>query len=52
MPFLRKNIVAAAKHVGADLLEYAAPELQRLLLVQRISRQLKNLWEDTLWENI
>ena len=27
VPFMRKNIVPAAKRVGADLLEFAAPEL-------------------------
>ena len=27
IPFLRKNIVPAAKRVGADLLEFAAPEV-------------------------
>ena len=26
IPFLRQNIVPAAKHVGADLFEFAAPE--------------------------
>ena len=27
IPFLRKYIVPAAKHVGADLLEFAVPEI-------------------------
>ena len=27
IPFLRKYVVPAAKHIGADLLEFAAPEI-------------------------
>ena len=31
IPFLRKNIVPAAKRVGADLLEFAAPEIGEVI---------------------
>ena len=31
IPFLRKYIVPAAKHVGADLLEFAVPEIAELV---------------------
>ena len=61
IPFLRKYIVPAAKGVGADLLEFAVPgtcscasnvwNLQRLFVVERISRQLQRVWEERLWEN-
>ena len=30
-PFLRKNIVPAAERVGADLLEFAAPEIAQVV---------------------
>ena len=31
IPFLRKYIVPAAKHVGADLLEFAVPEIAEVV---------------------
>ena len=31
IPFLRKNIVPAAKRVGADLLEFAVPEIENVV---------------------
>ena len=40
VPFLRNNIVPAAKRVGAELLELAAQKLQKMLMVERISRIL------------
>ena len=45
IPFLRKYIVAAAKRVGWNLL---CQKSQRLLVVERISRQLQRVWEDRL----
>ena len=51
IPILRKYIVPAAKRVGADLLVFAVPELQRLLVVEGKSRQLRRVWEHRLWEN-
>ena len=43
IPFLRKYVVPVVKRVGADLLEFAVPEIaevERLLVVERISRRL------------
>ena len=48
IPFSGKSIVRAAKHVGADLLEFAVPEIAELLVVERISRQLQRKREDRL----
>ena len=31
IPFLRKNIIPAAKRVGADLLEFAVPEIAEVV---------------------
>ena len=31
IPFLRKNIVPAAKRIGADMLEFAAPEIGEVI---------------------
>ena len=31
IPFLRKYIVPAAKHIGADMLEFAAPEIGEVI---------------------
>ena len=31
IPFLRKNVVPAAKRVGADLLEFAVPEISEVV---------------------
>ena len=31
IPFLRKNIVPAAKRTGADMLEFAAPEIGEVI---------------------
>ena len=31
IPFLRKNVVPAAKRVGADLLEFAVPEIAEVV---------------------
>ena len=35
IPFLRKHIVPAAEHVGADLLEFAAPEIAEAVSSRR-----------------
>ena len=42
---MRKYIVPAAKRVGADVLEFAAPEIAEV--VERISRQLQRVWENS-----
>ena len=31
IPFLRKNVVPAAKHIGADMLEFAVPEIGEVI---------------------
>ena len=49
IPFLRKYIVPAAKRVGADLLEFAVPEIAEVVLVvERVSRRLQGEWENKL----
>ena len=48
IPFLRKYIVPAAQRIGDDLLEFAVHKSQRLLVIERISRQLQKVWEDRL----
>ena len=45
IPFLRKYILPAPKRVSADMLHQ---ELQRLLVLERISRQLQRVWDDRL----
>ena len=49
-PFLRKNIVPAAKRVGVVLTcwKLLCHKLQRLIAVERTSRQLQRAWEDRL----
>ena len=36
IPFLRKNIVPAAKRLGADLLEFAVPEIAEVVSSRKI----------------
>ena len=48
IPFLRKCKVPAGKRGGADLLEFAALKLRRLLVVGIISRQLQSAREGKL----
>ena len=40
IPFLRKYIVPAAKRVGADLLEFAVPEVADVVSRKKISKLL------------
>ena len=40
IPFLRKYIVPAAKRVGADLLEFAVPEVVDVVSGKKISKLL------------
>ena len=51
IPFPRKYIFSAAKPVGADLLEFAVPEIAEVVSGKRISRQLQKAWEEKLWKN-
>ena len=48
IPFSQKDIVPAAKRVGADLLEFAAPEIAEVLsdkksFVPLVERQLQRM---------
>ena len=50
-PFLRKYIVPAEKRVGADLLEFALPEVADVLAETKISKLLPKACEDRqTWE--
>ena len=49
--FLRKNIIPAAKRVGADLLEIAVPEAADVVCGKFFSRLLPKASEDIHWEN-
>ena len=44
--FLRKYIVPAAKRVGADLLEFAVPEVADVVSGKKTSKLLPKSWED------
>ena len=49
-PFLRKCILPAAKRVGADLMELAAPETAEVVSGRKNFKTLQRVWEDRLWE--
>ena len=51
VPFLRKFVVPAAKRIGADMLEFAVPEIAEVPVVERTSGRLQRVWESKLWEN-
>ena len=48
IPILRKFIVLAAKPVGADLLEFAAPEIREVISGRKSSSRLQKVWERKL----
>ena len=48
IPFLPKHIVPPAKRIGADLLDFAAPEVEEFSVVEKNSAQLRKTWEDKL----
>ena len=48
IPFLRKNIVPAATHVGADLLQFAARENAEVVSGKYNFKTVLKIWEDTL----
>ena len=50
-PFLRKYVVPAAKLVGADLVEFAAPETAEVVRGRRSWRRWQRVWEGKPWEN-
>ena len=49
--FLCTYVFAASRRVGADLLQFAAREIERLLVVETISKQLQRVWKDKLLKN-
>ena len=49
--FLRKNVVPAAKLKVLSCWNLLCQKLQRLLVVERVSRQLQSQWEERFWEN-
>ena len=49
--FLRKYVVPAAKRVAANLLEFAAPEIEKIVSSTKIFKTAERVWEDRLWEN-
>ena len=51
IPFLRNYIVPAAKRLGADLLEFAVPEIAEVVSGRKDIKTAERLWEDGLWEN-
>ena len=48
IPFLLKYIVSAAKRVGAQLLEFAVPEIADVVSGRGSSRGLQRVWENKL----
>ena len=53
IPFLRKNIVTAAKRVGADLLEFAVPEIAEVVSGRKnIKTAAKSVRRQTLRKHL
>ena len=50
-PFLRIQVVLAAKHTVVEMLEIAAPETAEIVSGENLSRQQQGVWEYKLWEN-
>ena len=48
IPFLRKYVVPPAKCIGADMLEFAAPEIGEVIMVENLSRRLQRVREGKL----
>ena len=51
IPFLRRNVVPAAKRVGADLIELAAPEIGNVLAGRKSSNLQPQMLERKLYVN-
>ena len=49
--FLRKYIVPAAKCVGAELLDFAVPEIAEVVSGRKNFKTAAKILEDRLWEN-
>ena len=52
IPFLRKYIVPAAKRVGADLLEFAVPEIAEVVSGRKNFETAAKSGEDRLWRPV
>ena len=53
IPFLRKYIVPASKHIGADLLEFAVPEIAEVVSGrQNIKTAAKGVGRQTLGKTV
>ena len=48
IPFLRKYVVPAAKRIGANMLEFAVPEIGEVFVVEILSRRQQRVWERKL----
>ena len=48
VPILGENIVSAATLVGADLIQFALPEIADVVKGEKHSTQLQTVWEDKL----
>ena len=51
IPFIKKHIVPAAKRIGADLLEIAAPEIREVVSGRKNSKSLQKMLEQEQFEN-
>ena len=45
IPILRKYMVPAAKRIGADMLEFAAPEIEEVLSGRKSFKSAAKVWE-------
>ena len=48
IPFLREFIVAGTKRVGADLLEFAVPEIAEVVSGRKNFKTAQRVWESKL----
>ena len=51
IPFIKKYIVPAAKRIGADLYEIAAPETGEVVSRRKNSKHLQKMWEQKQFGN-
>ena len=48
IPFLHKYILPASKRIGADLLEFAAPEIGQVISGRKSFKSAAKVWESKL----
>ena len=51
IPFFSRNVVAAAKRISADMLEFDAKEIGEVISGKNLSSRLQRLWESKLRKN-